>query len=314
MADWYFRSSKPNNLIVCPGCRNLVRRNEEFCPFCARRLRAAGGAQAWLSRAFSSPDSMTRFLLGMMALGFILQIVADFFLPEQFRDRAGRGILGAFMGANALTYIRMGSNFQFLVAVHHEYWRWVTYCFLHIGILHILFNSWAMWDLGRLAERLWGTRQVFATFILTGIAGGALSFAWNIFVLGRPANSAGASGAICGILGLLLGAYYKNRYHVGEFLGSQLIRWAVMILVFGLVVGADNGAHVGGMLAGAVLGYCLPPTNTTKTPDRDGKAWRALAWLSLILLVVSVACAVWFYAQGPVYAGLKSLLLRTVAH
>ncbi len=313
MADWYFRSNKPNNLFACPGCRNLVRRGQEFCPFCARRLGPASGVRARLARAFSSPDSMTRFLLGMMAAGFMLQIVADFLLPEQFRDR-GRGFLGAFMGANTLTYIRMGSNFQFLVAAYHEYWRWVTYCFLHIGVLHILFNSWAMWDLGRLAEQLWGKRQLFATFILTGVAGGAVSFAWNVYVFGRPANSAGASGAICGILGLLLGAYYKNRYHVGEFLGSQLIRWAVMILVFGLVVGADNGAHVGGMLSGAVLGYFLPPTDRSRTPDRDWRVWRALAWAAAVLLAVAVLCAVWFYAQGPVYAGVKSLLLRPVAH
>ena len=309
MADWYFRSDKPGNLFVCPGCRNLVRRGQEFCPFCARRLAPESGVRAWLTGAFSAPDSVTRLLLGMMAAGFILQIIADVFLPEQLRDR-GQGLMGAFMGANTLTYIRLGSNYQFLVAAHHEYWRFVTYCFLHIGIIHILFNGWAMWDLGRLAERLWGARQLFATFILTGIAGGMLSFAWNVYVFGRPANSAGASGAICGILGLLLGAYYKNRYHVGEFLGTQLIRWAVMILVFGLVVGADNGAHIGGMLSGAVLGYFLPPTDRSRTPDRDFRVWRVLAWLSLALLVVSLACALWFYAQGPVYAGLKSLLLR----
>lgn len=313
MADWYFRSNKPNNLVSCPGCRNLVRRGQEFCPFCAKRLAPPGGfagVRAWLRRAFAQPDSMTRFLLGLMVAGFLLQLVSDFFLPQQLRDR-GQSLLGALMGANTITYIRLGSNFQFLVAAYHEYWRFVTYCFLHIGIIHILFNGWALWDLGRLAERLWGAKQIFATFILTGIAGGAASFFWNVHVFGRPVNSAGASGAICGILGLLLGAYYKNKYHVGEFLGSQLIRWAVMILIFGLVVGADNGAHIGGMLAGAALGYHLPPTNTTRTQGRDWRVWRILTWASAGFFVLSILCAAWFYAQGPVYAGLKAMLLRT---
>jgi rhomboid protease GluP len=316
MADWYFRGAnggKPNNLQVCPGCRNLVRRDQEFCPFCAKRLRAEGGVRGWLRGAFARPDSMTRFLLGCLVAVFLLQFVSDFLLPEQFRNPDG-GSLGGLMGANFLTYIRMGSNYHVLVGVHHEYWRWVTYCFLHIGILHILFNGWAFWDLGRLAERLWGARQVFAVFILTGIAGGVFSTTWNLAVLGRSANSAGASGAICGILGLLLGAYYRNRYHVGEYLGPQLVRWAVMILVFGLVVGADNAAHIGGMASGAALGYFLPPTNTTKTPGRDGKIWRGLTALAVVLTLVSFGFAVAFYARGAIYAGLKSGLLQYVAN
>lgn len=300
MADWYFRNNKPNSLQVCPGCRNLVRRGEEFCPFCAKRLRAEGGLRGFLANLFSRPDSMTRLLLGMMVAGFLLQFAADFFLPDAFRNARGNG-LGSLMGSNTMTYIRMGSNFHYLVVVDHEFWRWVTYCFLHIGVLHILFNGWALWDLGRLAERLWGARQLFATFILTGIVGGAFSTIWNIYLLGRGGSSAGASGAICGVLGLLLGSYFRNKYHVGEFLGSQLIRWAVMILVFGLVMGADNAAHIGGMVSGAGLGYLMPPTNTSRTPGRDGKIWKALASVSLVLLLVSLGFAVYFYAQGPMY-------------
>lgn len=302
MADWYFRGNKPNNLQVCPGCRNLVRRGEEFCPFCAKRLRAEGGLRSALSGVFSRPDSMTRLLLGMIVVGFLLQFVSDFFLPDIMRNQGGGRGLGSLMGSSMWTYIRMGSNFHYLVVAHYEFWRWVTYCFLHIGVLHILFNGWALWDLGRLAERLWGARQLFATFILTGIVGGAFSTISNVFIFGRGGSSAGASGAICGVLGLLLGAYFKNKYHVGEYLGAQLIRWAVMILVFGLVVGADNAAHIGGMVSGAALGYLMPPTNTSKTPGRDRTVWKILSAVSLVLLIVSLGCAVYFYAQGPMYA------------
>lgn len=310
MADWYFRgnSGKPNSLQACPGCRNLVRRGEEFCPFCAKRLQAEGGARGLMRKFFANPDSMTRLLLGLMVAGFLLQFVADFFLPPMYRD-AGRGGLGGFMSANGMTYIRMGSNFHFLVAAYGEYWRWVTYCFLHIGAMHILFNGWAMWDLGRLAERLWGARQLFAVFILTGIVGGMFSYVWNFHILGKFSSSAGASGAICGVLGILLGAYYKNKYHVGEFLGSQLVRWAVMILVFGLVIGADNAAHVGGMVSGAALGYFMPPTATTKTPGRDGRVWKVLFVAAVILLIASVVFAVHFYAQGPKWAA-ELLMIR----
>lgn len=301
MADWYFRGGPQQSALKkCPGCGNLVRRGEEFCPYCAKRLRAEGGIHGLVRQILSRPDSVTRILIGIIVAVFLLQMVADLFLPVNLRNRGGGG-LWSLLTANAVTYIRMGSNFHPYVAAYHEYWRFVTSCFLHFGIIHILFNCWAFRDLGRLAERLWGGKQVFATFILTGIAGSAVSFAWNM-VLDAPKNSAGASGAICGILGLLLGAYYKNRYHVGEFLGSQLIRWAVMILVFGLVAGADNGAHIGGMVAGGVLGYFLPPTETTRTRPRDTRVWNILAVVALVLFVVSVLFAVVFFAHGPAYA------------
>lgn len=297
MADWYFRGGpQKNNLQTCPGCRNLVRRGEEFCPFCARRLAAEGGVRGMLRSLMARPDSMTRILLGAMIVMFLAQLAAELTLPAELRRGAGGG-LGSFLAVSSMTYIRLGSNFHPYVAFFHEYWRLLTYCFLHIGIFHILFNGWALWDLGRLAERLWGWKQLFATFILTGIVGGAFSLGWAL-LSGHMSNSAGASGAICGVLGLMLGAYYRNKYHVGEFLGSQLVRWAVMILVFGLVIGADNGAHLGGMISGGALGYFLPPTSHSKTYARDMKIWNALAAVSLALFLICYAFEAVFFAGG----------------
>ena len=179
-----------------------------------------------------------------------------------------------------------------------QIWRFVTSIFLHFGLIHILFNCWAFWDLGRLAEKFWGAKQVFAAFILSGAAGSAASFFWKTMVMGQPVNSAGASGAVCGILGLLLGAYYKDRRHIGEYLGSQLIRWAVMLLIFGLVAGADNGAHVGGFLAGAVMGFFLPPTTTSRQPARDQRIWDILAIVSVVVVVVAFVFGFVFALQG----------------
>ncbi len=304
MADWYFRNQQSQGgqggLKVCPGCRNLVRSGEEFCPYCARRLRPASGIRGAVRKILAKPDIATTSLIGLIAFVFLLQIVADLLLPARYKSPGGMDLF-SLLAASNLTYVRMGSNLQHLVAVYGEYWRFLTYCFLHLGLIHIGFNCYAFWDLGRLAERMWGARQVFATFILTGIGGGAASYIWNVMA-GRPANSLGASGAICGILGLLLGAYYRNRHHVGQFLGSQLIRWAVYILVFGLVVRADNAAHIGGMLSGGLLGYFLAPTNRSRHLDRDMKIWNAMAIVSFILMIVCFGFAVAFYAQGPQYA------------
>jgi rhomboid protease GluP len=223
---------------------------------------------------------------------FLVQLAVELLLPAEAKQGGGGGLF-SFLSASSTTYILLGANFTPQV-LDGQVWRFVTYSFLHIGLLHILFNGWAMWDLGRLVERMWGGAQLFATFILTGIAGGAVSFAMAAFVMGEPRLSAGASGSICGVLGLLLGAYYKNRYHIGEYLGSQLLRWAVYILVFGLVAGADNSAHIGGMLAGGALGYFMPPTRTTNTAVRDARVWRFLTIASVILLAAAYAFAALF--------------------
>ncbi len=296
MADWYFRNAN-SGLRTCPGCGKLVGTSEEFCPYCAKRLRSESGIRGAWKKLLAKRFIATRVILGALIAVFLLQIVLDMLLPAQYRlEVRGGGGLFSLLSPNFITFIRMGSSFHPLVHRLDEYWRLLTYAFLHAGIIHILFNGYALWTLGRLVESMWGARQTFATFILTGITGGLASYLWNF---GGVVNSVGASGAICGLLGLLLGAYYKNRYHVGEFLGKQLIQWAVYLLVFGLVAGADNGAHIGGILGGAILGYFLPPTSRTRTLARDTKIWNAAAALSAALLVICAGFAVNFYLMGP---------------
>lgn len=302
-----------STLKPCPGCRNLVRANEEFCPYCARRLRAENGVGGWYRKLRvkirNSPFIATQIIIGIIALMFLVQFIADLALPKEFHDTQRATGLFSLGIVNSLTYVRLGSNFHPYVLFFHQYWRFLTSCFLHFGILHVLFNSYAFWNLGRLAERLWGSRQVFATFILTGVVGSAVSFGWHVLAT-NPVNSAGASGAICGVLGLLLGAFYRNKYHVGERLGSELVKWAVYILVFGLVAGADNAAHIGGMLSGAVLGYLLPPTTHSKNPGREMKIWYGLAVLALIVLLVGFGFMIEFYLQGPELAEWRPRRLR----
>lgn len=312
MADWYFRNYQGGaGLRSCPGCRNLVRQDEEFCPYCARRLRAPGGVRGLLGKLRRVPFLATKTLLGLIALGFLLQMLSDALLPAQLRDSKGMGLFSLLV-SNSATYIRLGSNFFPFVQSYHEYWRFLSYCFLHFGLIHILFNSWAFWDLGRLAEGFWGARQVFATFILTGICGGAVSFGWNYLITGGfpTANSAGASGAICGVLGLLIGAYYRSRYHIGEHLGPQLVKWALMILVLGLVARFDNAAHVGGLVSGAALGYFLPPKRDGEGYRRQLKIWNALAVLSLVLLVATVVCVAVYCAQGTEFLNQRYLEMK----
>ncbi len=296
MADWYFRNNQ-SGLVSCPGCRNLVRNDQEFCPYCARRLGPEKGWRGKLKRFLSLDGVATRTIIGVICVFFLLQFITDMTLPDEYRAPS-RGGLFAFPNLSQFTYIRLGSNFHWFVAAYGQVWRFVMSCFLHFGIIHILFNCWAFWDLGRLAEKLWNAKTVFAVFILTGAFAAFSSFFWHTVVLGSPVNSAGASGAICGILGLLLGTYYKNRYHIGEFLGSQLVRWAVYLIIFGLVAGAANTAQIAGMLSGALVCYFLPPLSRSKTAERDGRIWTIAAIAAAVIFLASLVMAIIFYSKG----------------
>src|SRR4029077_862991 len=94
--------------------------------------------------------------------------------------------------------VQHGANFG-PYPLSGQWWRLLTYMFLHGGAMHIFFNMWCLWDLGRLCESLYGRWTFAATYLITGVAGGLASVAWNAGVL-----SAGASGPIFGLAGALI--------------------------------------------------------------------------------------------------------------
>jgi len=155
-----------------------------------------------------------------------------------------------------LEYIDWGSNFAPLTA-DGEWWRLVTATFLHFGPLHLLFNAWALWSIGSLVERLFGHARFGSIYMLAGLVGGLASVAWNPLV-----NSAGASGAIFGLIGAQLAFFTRG----GHRLPTELVRaqrnstlaFIAYSVTFGFIVpGMDNAAHLGGLATGFVTGWLL---------------------------------------------------------
>lgn len=139
-----------------------------------------------------------------------------------------------------------------------EYWRLVMPIFLHGGWLHILGNSYALYILGPLMERVYGYGRFATLYIASGVAGAFLSmhFSTNI--------SVGASGAIFGIAGAMLVTGYVHREVVprrwGRAFGRGMIPFILLNFAWGLSVhGIDNWGHLGGLVGGAVLAFMIPP-------------------------------------------------------
>ncbi len=164
---------------------------------------------------------------------------------------------GAHLLAPApLKIFEWGGNFG-PRTLNGEWWRLVTCLFVHIGIFHLGFNMWVLWDLGRLVERLIGTVGFLVLYFVSGIAASLASVAWNPAII-----SAGASGAVFGVAGGLLAFLALQRTAVPVVVLKQLRNSMLLFLVFNLYYGMtakgiDMAAHIGGLTAGFACGLIL---------------------------------------------------------
>ena len=153
---------------------------------------------------------------------------------------------------NGLTLLRLGANSPALIA-QGEYWRLVASMFLHIGFIHLLVNGWALYPLGTLFEIWLGSGRLLLVYFAAGIAG-SLASAY----LSSVDLSAGASGAIFGVMGALIAFLLRRRRVLnpaGRSILSQLALWAGINVVLGFTTtGIDNYAHLGGCATGFLLG------------------------------------------------------------
>lgn len=165
----------------------------------------------------------------------------------------GAGLLHA----DTRVHLAWGANFEPLTA-GGEWWRLLTACFLHFGVIHLAANMWGLYDAGRLVERIFGSLPFALLYVAAGLTGSLASLLWN------PGTtiSGGASGAIFGVVGALVAFLLRQRHAVpAAVLGrvrASLIAFMAIALAFGMAVpGIDNAAHLGGLAAGFLLGLLL---------------------------------------------------------
>jgi rhomboid protease GluP len=160
--------------------------------------------------------------------------------------------------------VMWGANFAPL-SLGSQPWRMLASNYVHIGIIHIFFNMWCLWNLGRLAEQIFDRWTYLLIYTASGIAGSLVSL-W----VHPQGVGAGASGAIFGLAGGLIAVLYLGRLPIAkEALKptlKSLVMFAAYNLFFGLVPGIDNAAHLGGLGAGLALGAVLA-ASVTQPPD-----------------------------------------------
>ena len=152
---------------------------------------------------------------------------------------------------DAFTLIKFGA-FQKELILGGEYYRLITSAFLHIGIFHLLFNCYALYVIGRQLESFLGKIKFLIIYFVSALCGSLMSMIFPISI------SAGASGAIFGLLGSLLYFGYNYRVYLGTVLKSQIIPLILINLIFGFMVsGINNAAHIGGLIGGILITMSL---------------------------------------------------------
>ncbi|GAB6931932.1 rhomboid family intramembrane serine protease [Calditerricola satsumensis] len=185
---------------------------------------------------------------------------------------AGMEIAGS--STDAETLIRFGAKENGRI-LQGEGWRLITAMFLHVGLIHLLVNTVALLFVGGAVERIFGRWRFFAVYVAAGVAGTAASFAFT------PALSAGASGAIFGLMGALLYFGTRRRRLFVRTMGRDLLFYLLLNLLLGLVLpSVDHYGHLGGLLGGFLAAGAVGLPGERRLSARLG---FALAWGMLVV-------------------------------
>lgn len=260
---------------LCPACGTLVGISATRCHSCGTNLRFS--LAAWskgLSEFFGGHAPVTTAILIVNVVMFAATLIGTM--------KAGGGLgLNLLWGVNGEVLYRLGSSLGYSIFSLHEWYRLVTAMFLHGSLIHIGFNMMVLLDLGPVVEELYGSARYLFLYVACGIAGFLLSaMAGNLAV--------GASGAILGLVGLLLAVTTKRSGAHMKELRSRLISWVVTIFAIGWLfkgLRTDNWGHFGGLAAGFLLGKLFVDRQPQPGPERT-RAY-ALGWLAGAVIVIS---------------------------
>lgn len=181
------------------------------------------------------PPYVTYVLLGLNILAYLLMSLFGF-------------LYGWDQGEQLILF---GAKVNILIA-YGQYWRLLTAMFLHIGILHLFFNSYALYIYGPIVESLFGKMKFIVVYLISGLTGSLLSYIFSSSI------SAGASGAIFGLMGSLLYFGRRNKDIFRRIFGPRLLIIIGFNLFYGFVnPGIDNWGHIGGLIGGYLVGNAV---------------------------------------------------------
>ena len=184
---------------------------------------------------------------------------------------------------DSLTLLTFGANYRPLILEFNQYYRLITSSFLHIGILHLLFNMYALYIIGAQIENFYGKFKYLIIYLGSAIFGSLLSICFHDGI------SAGASGAMFGLLGAMLYFGYHYRLYLGNVLQSQIIPIIILNLFLGFITpGIDNACHVGGLISGIFLAMACGINKDRKMEKINGVILSIIFLIFILFLIKNI--------------------------
>ena len=291
----------PGRPSLCRNCGVLIGAGETACDVCGAPLQQAQPQVLPLHERYAL--GYARAILSRPYIFTIVFLVANFFvflLMWEASEMSSTVLWGAFPEGVLLSF---GAKTNYLIGHDHEWWRFVTPVFIHVNLPHLLMNMYGLWVLGPWVEKLYGSARFVVFWIITGIAGVVASYltvipgshpgpVGSFLIKNYDGPSAGASGALFGLIGVLFvfGLKYRRELPEGfrRAFGTGMLPVILLNVAIGFVLRGviDNAAHMGGLLFGAamaaVVGYKRPGQPASVTI-----AWRAVQIAALLLVLVS---------------------------
>lgn len=299
---------------MCRSCGALVGAGEHVCTQCGAPLASAALQQGAPARAPYEGEAM-RFALAVLnrpSFFTIIFLVANIFvfLLMWASSQPGSSVW-EFSGPLLQAY---GAKLNYLIKDNHEWWRFITPIFIHVSLPHLLINMYTLWMIGPYVEKLYGSAKYVVFWVLTGIAGVAASYLtvrpeMHVSSVGRflfkaaDNPSAGASGALFGLVGVLFVFGIKFRHELPDGFKRAFGTGLLPMIALNLFIGylgrgfIDNAAHLGGLASGAVLALFVG----YKRPHERAEVaifWHILQVAALALVVFSFFM-VWRTYAGP---------------
>jgi rhomboid protease GluP len=261
---------------MCPNCRAFITADDKTCPYCQASVGPRAIERRTPADALGGLIPHARFTTMVILLINTGLYVAT--VLYSYKTNGG----GLNFDLDTLTLVLFGAKSP-RIYVDGEWWRLITAGFLHGGIMHILMNSWVLFDVGAQVEETFGTSRYLVAYFVSTITGYLASLWWAPAV-----PSIGASAAIMGLVGAMIAHSVRDRSSYGVAVRKMYTRWVIYILIFGLLpfFNIDNAAHIGGLAGGFAVGYVAGTPGFSRTLEGF---WRAASGVALAITALAFA-------------------------
>jgi len=271
---------------MCPACRALVGRSDRVCSECGEMLGgvSAPGLGRMAGNLLPGISSVSSVLMLVNGFWFLMMIMA------QMKSGGGSG-QSMFGGFDGMMLVRFGAGLKGQInadgiVTGGEWWRLITPIFLHGGLIHFLFNSYMLMNIGPVAQEIFGPTRFWCIYLTCGVSGSILSqYPYLLFPTGGPVSPAiGASGAILGLIGLLLVHGYRTGGMLGPVMKQLLMRLVIFTVLLSFM-GIDHLAHIGGLAGGALLAMIVPHGQFRGRGEET--LWQVLSVVGVLLVLLA---------------------------